>query len=191
MLLPIAPANESARLHALARMDLLGPARDERCQRYARLARALLRTPIAAVSVLGPDQQWFRGCDGLQSEGTPRSVSFCGHAIHEPDVFVVPDARADARFADNPLVVGEPSIRFYAGCPVRLPGGLAVGSLCVIDHEPRVPDPAQLRALRDLADCLQSEMSTLHSVADMHDVARQLFEMLPEPQGALTPPLGG
>lgn len=161
-------------------MDLLAAGRDERCQRYARLARLLIGAPIAAVSILGPEAQWFRGCDGLQAEGTPRAVSFCGHAIHDGALFEVPDARADARFADNPLVTGEPFIRFYAGCPIRLPGDLAVGALCVIDHVPRCLVDTQRRALRDLADCLQSEMSTLLSVADMHDVARQLFALLPE-----------
>jgi len=163
----------------LARMDLNGYERDERWQRYARLARALTGMPFGAVSVLCADAQWFRGCDGLPVEGTARAVSFCGHAIHADDVFEVPDASLDPRFADNPLVADAPGVRFYAGFPIRVPGELAVGALCVIDFVPRRLDDAQRRALRDLADCLQSEMSTLLSVADMHSVAKDLFAMLP------------
>lgn len=183
MQLPALPHNEAARLRAIQRMDLAGPERDERCQRYARLARVLADTPIAAVSIIGPDEQWFRGCEGASITCTPRAVSFCGHAIHEPDVLLVPDACQDPRFAGNPLVTGEPRIRFYAGCPIRLPDNLAIGALCVIDSQPRMLDESRVRALRDLADCLQSEMSTLLSVADMGDVARELFATLPDRAG--------
>lgn len=176
---PSLPENETARLSMLARMDLVGYERDERWQRYARLARVLTDAPIGAVSVLGADAQWFRGCDGLHVEGTSRAVSFCGHAIHATTLFEVPDTHADPRFADNPLVTDAPGVRFYAGCPIRVPGELAVGALCVIDRVPRRLDDAQRRALRDLADCLQSEMSTLLSVADMNTVAKELFTLLP------------
>lgn len=164
-------------------MALAGAAPDERCQRYARLARVLAEAPVAAVSIVGPAHQWFRGRDGTSLEGTPRDISFCAHAIHDTGVFEVPDARADERFAGNPMVLGEPGIRFYAGCPIRLPGELAVGSLCVIDTVPRRLEPSRKAALRDLADCLQSELSLLWSVTDMDDMAKQLFELLPA-QGA-------
>ncbi|MGY4514494.1 GAF domain-containing protein [Lysobacter sp. HA18] len=183
MLAPTFPDNEAGRVHAIERMDFVGPERDERCQRYARLARVVMDTPIAMVTIVGPDAQWFRGCEGLAVSSTPRAVSFCGHTILQDGLFVVPDAREDARFADNPLVTGEPRIRFYAGCPIVLPGEFAVGTLCVIDREPRAPSTAQLDAFRDLADCLRSEMTTLLSVADMNDVAKQLFHLLPRHGG--------
>ena len=180
MLAPSCPDNEAARVHAIERMDLAGPARDERCQRYARLARVVMDTPMAMVTIVGPDAQWFRGCEGLTVDSTSRAVSFCGHAILQDGLFMVADARHDARFADNPLVTGDPGIRFYAGCPIVLPGELAIGTLCVIDRVPRAPSAVQLAAFRDLAECLRSELTTLLSVADMNDVAKQLFRMLPD-----------
>ncbi|WP_133480238.1 GAF domain-containing protein [Cognatilysobacter segetis] len=179
MLAPTFPDNEAARVHAIQRMDFAGPERDERCQRYARLARVVMDTPMAMVTIVGPDAQWFRGCEGLAVTSTSRAVSFCGHAILQDGLFMVGDARQDPRFADNPLVTGEPGIRFYAGCPIVLPGELAVGTLCVIDRVPRAPSPAQLQAFGDLAECLRSELTTLLSVADMNDVAKQLFRLLP------------
>lgn len=163
----------------MTRMGLIGPDQDERCQRYARIAARVFRVPIATVSILGPDDQWFRGAEGLTAQGSPRAVSFCGHAIHSPKAFVVHDATEDPRFADNPLVTGEPHIRFYAGCPIRIPGELAVGTLCVIDSVTRAWSEADASLLRDLADCLESEMSTLLSVTDMHVVAKDLFRLLP------------
>jgi GAF domain-containing protein len=184
MLAPAMPHNEAARVLTLARMDLIGAERDERCQRYARVARALAGTSIAAVSIVGPGDQWFRGNEGLLVDGTSRRVSFCAHAIHEQGHFQVQDAHLDVRFADNPLVTGSPHIRFYAGFPIRVPGDLALGTLCVIDSQPRSLTQEQIRALRDLADCLQSEMTTLLSVADMNDVAKELFELLPCQNGA-------
>ncbi|GGZ56915.1 hypothetical protein GCM10008101_07980 [Lysobacter xinjiangensis] len=176
---PELPSNETARIAAMGRMGLIGFERDERCQRYARIAAKVFQAPIAAVSILGPSDQWFRGCEGLASQGTARAISFCGHAIHEPRIFEVQDATLDSRFADNPLVVGEPYVRYYAGCPIRIPGELAVGALCIIDRVPRRLAPEQMMLLRDLADCLQSEMSTLLSVSDMDTVAKELFQLLP------------
>jgi len=176
---PDLPSNETARVAAMARMGLIGYEQDERCQRYARIAAKVFQAPIAAVSILGPADQWFRGCEGLASQGTARAISFCGHAIHEPQLFEVQDATLDSRFADNPLVVGEPYVRYYAGCPIRIPGELAIGALCIIDRAPRRLDPEQMTLLRDLADCLQSEMSTLLSVSDMGTVAKELFQLLP------------
>ena len=183
MLAPTFPDNEAARLQAIERMDFAGPERDERCQRYARLARVVMDTPMAMVTIVGPDAQWFRGCEGLAVGSTSRAVSFCGHAIVQDGLFMVADARQDARFADNPLVTGEPGIRFYAGIPIVLPSELAVGTLCVIDRVPRAPSASQLQAFGDLAECLRSELTTLLSVADMNDVAKQLFRMLPAHDG--------
>lgn len=167
MLAPRMPDNESARLGALVRLGLAGPGQDARCQRYARLARALMDTPIAAVGLVDATMQWFRGRDGPLLDGTARTLSFCAHAIHERRAMCVADAAADPRFSDNPLVTGAPHIRFYAGCPIVVPGDLALGTLCVIDRVPRIVDAHALGLLRDLADCLQSELATqlAHAVA--------------------------
>lgn len=163
MLAPALPPDEAARLDALQALGLLDTPREERFDRYVRLARALLDVPIATISLVDGNRQWFKNVHGLDVCETPRSVSFCGHAILQEGVFYIPDATADARFADNPLVIGPPRIRFYAGCPLFVPGGMAVGTLCTIDRVPRRLDAEQLLRLRDLADCLQREL-TAHAL---------------------------
>ncbi|MDX1495776.1 MAG: sensor domain-containing diguanylate cyclase, partial [Longimicrobiales bacterium] len=107
------------------------------------------------------DRQWFKSRSGLETEETPRALSFCSHAIQGDDIMVVPDASADARFQQNPLVQGDPNIRFYAACPVRAPDGSKLGTICVIDHEPRelAADDADL--LRDLAELVENEFRAL------------------------------
>lgn len=156
---PPVPLHEAARLAALRGLGLLDTPREPRFDRYVRLARALADVPIAAVSFVDADRQWFKACEGLRVPGTGRDVSFCGHAILDRGVFYIPDAAADRRFADNPLVTGAPFIRFYAGCPLFVPGDQAIGTLCIIDRVPRRLDPDQLMRLRDLADCLQRELA--------------------------------
>lgn len=158
MTAPPTPLHEAARLAALHGLGLLDTPREPRFDRYVRLARALADVPISAVSFVDTDRQWFKSSEGLRVESTGRDISFCGHAILESGVFYVPDACADPRFADNPLVTGAPYIRFYAGCPLYVPGGHAIGTLCIIDRVPRRLDPDQLKRLRDLADCLQREV---------------------------------
>lgn len=142
-------------LHALA---LLDTDRDERYDRYTRLAEALCDVPISVVSLVDENRQWFKSCVGLAAQQTGRDISFCGHAILENGVFYIPDTLADPRFADNPLVVGPPNIRCYAGCPLFLYDRLPIGTLCVIDTRPREFTSAQTLRLRDLADCLQREL---------------------------------
>ena len=131
---------------------------EERFDRITRLAQRLFDTPIALFSVIDRNRQWFKSRQGLGAEETPRDVSFCGHAILGMDMLCVEDAWEDERFADNPLVVDAPFVRFYAGCPVRDARGLAVGTLCVIDHEPREFSAADRRALQDLAALLELEI---------------------------------
>jgi GAF domain-containing protein len=167
-LLPPAPtADEEGRLAALHELDLFDAPREERFGRYVRLARALLDFPIATVSLVDRDWQWFKNMEGLDVAGTSREVSFCGHALHERGVFCVADASLDPRFHDNPLVTGAPFIRAYAGAPLFLPGGHAIGTLCVIDTRPHVLRPSQILRLRDLADALQRELTTLQLLKRM------------------------
>ncbi|MGX6601401.1 GAF domain-containing sensor histidine kinase [Micromonosporaceae bacterium Da 78-11] len=117
----------------------------------AQLAAQLCRTPIALVSLVDTDRQWFKAKVGLDVCETPRDTSFCAHAMWDDDVMQVPDARVDPRFADNPLVLGDPNIRFYAGAPLVTPAGVPLGSLCVIDTVPRVLTPAEVHGLTTLA----------------------------------------
>jgi diguanylate cyclase (GGDEF)-like protein len=156
---PEATPDEPARLAALRALGLLDSEAEERFDRLTRLARRLLGTPIALVSLVDEDRQWFKSRQGIDASETPRSMSFCAHAIHGAEPFVVDDATEDVRFADNPLFSGDPHIRFYAGCPISAPDGSMVGTLCVLDRVPRHLDDADLDALRDLAALVEDEIA--------------------------------
>jgi GAF domain-containing protein len=145
--------NEEQRLEALRELGLLDTHSDPEFDALVQEAAALLKTPIALVSLVDEHRQWFKARVGLDAAETPVAVSFCAHAIQSDAPMVVPDAREDARFADNPLVTGDPSIRFYAGAPLTTSSGWRVGTLCVIDQTPRPAltgeEEAVLRALAD------------------------------------------
>jgi diguanylate cyclase (GGDEF)-like protein len=155
------PENEAQRIRALHALELLDTGPDERFDRLTRLAQRLFDTPIALLSLVDSDRQWFKSRIGVDATQTPRELSFCAHAILHDEVMVVPDATADERFRDHPLVVNLPEIRFYAGCPVRAPDGSALGTLCVIDHEPRHLAAEDAAALRDLAGMFEQELKSL------------------------------
>lgn len=158
MISPDSPPDEVERLDELLRLQILDTPAEERFDRLARLATALLKTPIALVSLVDANRQWFKSCIGLDVRETDRSVSFCGHALHSDTPLVVNDALLDHRFRDNPLVSGHPHIRFYAGRPIHGPRGYRVGTLCVIDDKPRELTPVELTALDDLAALVESEL---------------------------------
>ncbi len=124
----------------------------------ARLASQMAQTPIALVSLLDGDRQWFKAHIGLEARETPIEYSFCTHAVQQNNVFVVGDAARDSRFTANPLVQGEPNIRFYAGAPLRMTDGLAVGTLCVIDRVPRAITDRECSMLQGLADIASREI---------------------------------
>jgi PAS domain S-box-containing protein len=145
------PENENARMEALASLNL-EPGRDVVLEQIVALAAEICEAPVSLVSVVEEKRQWFKAGIGWDETETPRSVSFCGHAILEPArALVVTDATSDERFADNPLVTGPPAIHFYAGVPLLTEDGHALGSLCVIDRVPRELSAAQLRMLERLA----------------------------------------
>jgi PAS domain S-box-containing protein len=156
---PQIPADETERLEDLRNLQVLDTEAEERFDRVTRLAQGLFETPIALVSLIDQDRQWFKSRQGLAATQTPRDFSFCGHAILDDGVLVVPDATKDIRFSDNPLVTGDPDIRFYAGAPLKTDTGNAVGTLCVIDTRPREWTDAQSAALRDLADLVELELN--------------------------------
>lgn len=153
------PADETARLEALRKLGVLYTPAEERFDRITRLARRLLDVPIALISLVGSDCQWFKSSQGLRVGETSRTVSFCAHAILDDQTMVVPDAAADPRFADNALVVGEPYIRFYAGHPLVAADGSKLGTLCVIDSKPRQPSESDLDTLQSLAHWVENELS--------------------------------
>jgi diguanylate cyclase (GGDEF)-like protein len=155
---PRIPENEIHRIAALHATNLLFTPSEERFDRITRLASRLLGTPIALVSLVADQCQWFKSVQGLDATETPREVSFCGHAILGEETFVVENAIDDPRFADNPLVAGDPNIRFYAAHPLHSGDGSRVGTLCVIDRKPRQFTPDQLEVLRDLAALVETEL---------------------------------
>lgn len=161
MIKPPVPANERQRLKALRDMQILDTAPEERFDRVTRLARRVFGTPIALVSLVDEGRQWFKSRQGLDATETPRDVSFCGHAVLGDRVMVVPDATKDERFHDNPLVTCDPNVRFYAGYPLSAPDGSKVGTLCIIDREPREIDAEDLHLLRELGRMVEEEMVSM------------------------------
>lgn len=161
MIKPPIPHDEEARLSALTATGVLETGPEERFDRYTRLAQRMFNVPIAAISLVERDCQRFKSVQGLSVSQTSRDVSFCGHTILDDSEFVVEDAAADERFADNPLVTGEPQIRFYAGCPLHSSDGYRLGALCIVDRQPRTFDADDIQALRDLAAMVSADMSAL------------------------------
>lgn len=153
--------DESGRLEALHAVGLLDTDPEERFDRIVRLAASVFDMPIALVSLIDEDRQWFKSKLGLAASETSRDVAFCAHAIVDEtsDTMVVSDARSDDRFAENPLVTGDPNIRFYAGHVVHSPNGMPMGTLCVIDRKPREFDDAQRQVLADLAALVEEEFT--------------------------------
>ena len=161
MKVPEIPPTEVTRLQTLESLDILDTSQEERFDRLTRMAKRLFNVPIALVSLVDENRQWFKSCVGLPVSETPREISFCGHAILGEGVFIIPDAANDERFHDNPLVVNEPNIRFYAGCPLRALNGGRMGTLCIIDDQPRDFTEDDLGALKDLAAMAERELAAL------------------------------
>ena len=146
---PAKPIDETARLMSLHSLRVLDTPSEGRYDRLTRMAQRLFGVKIALVSLVDTNRQWFKSKQGLDACETSRAISFCGHAILSRETLVINDASKDPRFADNPLVTGDPHIRFYAGCPIRDPNGFNVGTLCLIDPEPREMSADDLDALSE------------------------------------------
>ncbi len=172
---PALPGNENERLQALYQCSLLNTPAEERFDRLTRLAQTLFLTQMALVSLVDAERQWFKSRQGLDATETPRSISFCGHAILGNDILEVDNALLDPRFTDNPLVTGSPHIRFYAGAPLKSPDGFTIGTLCIIDDQPRQLTDRDRLLLKELAGCVEEEIrrekliqegNTLRSIID-------------------------
>ncbi|CNE18139.1 sensor domain-containing diguanylate cyclase [Yersinia nurmii] len=184
---PPKPPDESARIATLRAYNILDTSPEERFDRITRLAKRLFNVPIALISLVDVNRQWFKSSVGLAASETSRDISFCGHAILEEGILMVPDALTDQRFCDNPLVIDAPGIRFYAGCPLVVPNGSKLGTLCLIDLEPRSLDETDQQLLCDLAKMAEQEIAAvqLATIDELTQLTnRRGFEILA--QHALT-----
>jgi PAS domain S-box-containing protein len=167
------PENEEARLEVLRRYAILDTFPEQAFDDLTRLAALICDTPIALVSLVDQDRQWFKSKIGFEDKETTRDVAFCAHAILDPNVTVVSDALADRRFSDNVLVTEEPRIRFYAGAPLVTEQGYSLGTLCVLDRVPRTLSSDQKNALKSLSRLVVAQMELGRSVSDLSSAIRE------------------
>ncbi len=159
---PDLPKNEKSRLAALSALNILDTPPEDRFDRLTQMTKQILNVPVAVISLVDENRQWFKSCIGLDASETPRDISFCGHAINGDDLFIIPDASQDERFADNPLVENDPKIRFYAGCPLKALDGSKLGTLCIIDQRPRQLSAEEQHTLKNFGAIVERELYTIH-----------------------------
>ena len=159
--------SETERLATLHRYRILDTMPEQAFDDLTLLASYICETPIALISLIDTNRQWFKSRVGMTAAETSRSISFCAHAIEQTGLFIVPDATADAKFRDNPLVTGDPNIRFYAGAPLVSPDGHALGTLCVVDRIPRTLTPAQIEALEALRRQVEAQLELRVNLIDL------------------------
>ncbi|HJR57828.1 MAG TPA: ATP-binding protein [Vicinamibacterales bacterium] len=175
-------SDEAARLETLKKYQILDTEPEIAFDDLALLASHICETPMAAISLVDEDRQWFKSRIGLPDPETARSIAFCSHAIEQHGIFVVPDASKDARFRDNPQVTGDPHIRFYAGAPLFGREGHALGTLCVIDRRPRKLTAAQTRALGALRRQVEAQLELRRRLAELraaNENIQKLAGMMP------------
>ncbi len=171
---PGTPPDEKARLRSLASYEILDTATEAQFDAITRLVAIALDAPIALVSLIDRDRQWFKSRYGLDADQTGRDISFCGHAVEAHATLVVADATADPRFSDNPLVSGDPRIRFYAGVPLESPDGHMLGTLCAIDRKPRDLTPTQRETLELLATQVMALLELRRVGRELRDERQKL-----------------
>jgi GAF domain-containing protein len=183
------PKNEKKRLEVLWQYDVLDTVPEKVFDELTELAATICESPIAMITLVDEDRQWFKSKVGTNVNETPREVSFCAHAILQEDLFIVPDATKDKRFARSPLVKSKPRIRFYAGAPLISPDGYALGTLCVIDNVPHELKPDQKRALQILSRHVMTQLELRRrsmELARAHEERERILEELQQVRTELT-----
>lgn len=163
------PKDESDRLRKLRSYKILDTKPEERFDELTQLAAIICGVPISLITLIDTDRQWFKSRVGLELSETPRAQAFCTHAIMQPEMFIVPDAAKDERFAKNALVTGDPHIRFYAGAPLATADGHLLGTMCVIDRQPRDLSDDQKRALQILGRQVVANMELRSNLRELRE----------------------
>lgn len=159
------PDNEAARLETLRQYEILDTEPEESFNDLTRLAAYICNTPVALISLVDSNRQWFKAKVGVEAKETSRDISFCAHAIMQDGPFIVRDALDDERFRSNPLVTSDPYIRFYAGSPLMSPEGFKIGTLCVVDRYPRELNSQQIAALKVLGNQIITQLDLRREIA--------------------------
>ncbi len=154
------PENEARRLDALRKLNLLDTPIEERFERITKFACRLFDVSISTISLIDSNREWFKSCQGMSNREGARDVSFCGHAVLESDLLIIPDAQQDERFQDNPMVTGKPFIRFYAGHSLKGPDGYNVGVFCIKDQKSKQMTDGEMRNLKDLVAWVELELNS-------------------------------
>lgn len=177
---PGLPANEEDRLNELLSYEILDTGPERNFDELVDLVSKLLDVPIALVSLIDADRQWFKAKTGLDADETSREISFCGHVVASGEALIIEDTLEDKRFADNPLVTSDPSIRFYAGQPLKTKTGAVLGTLCAIDRKPRVLTELQLDVMRALCNQAADQIQSRYDIM-MRERLGALIEQSPDP----------
>ena len=183
------PANENERIQALNELEILDTIEEQAYDDLTSLASTICNTPVSLVSLIDTDRQWFMSHHGLDARETPRDFAFCGHAINGDELFIVEDADNDERFYDNPLVTHEPFVKFYAGAPLVLDKNIRIGTLCVIDHQPRKIDETHKNALKSLARQVVSQFELRLKLKELESLDHAKDEFLSMVSHELRTPL--
>lgn len=172
------PQNESERLKALYKYEILDTESEKAFDELTELASEICDTPIALISLIDPNRQWFKSRVGLNAEETSRDIAFCAHAINYEGLFEINDTLKDIRFKDNPLVSSDPNIRFYAGAPLITPEGFAIGTICAISDKPKKLNEHQVKAMQILSREVISQLELRQKVKELHEANDRKTEFL-------------